>query len=365
MTIDNNSDENNANRNKSSGVYANANSMNSNAMPYVQIESEVPLLPFPRMTPPVSLLNAATNLMPNANNGLHYGTENLDADWFFTEVEIKIKMPEELKERLADDWEAINEQSKLLNIPSRITAQDVVDQYVASKTSRKSVCPANAAIVTEVMTSVVQYFNGMLYANLLYNSEKRQYFEILQKHPNIPFSQLYGAFHLLRVFMNLNSVFILSGADENHKQTVIKYLQDFLKFLVRNKTIYFRMSNFIKASPQYANAAIVAEVMTGVIEYFNGMLGANLLYDSERRQYIEVLQKHPNIPVSQLYGAFHLLRLFKNLNSVITLSVADAEHMQTILKYLQDFLKFVVRNKTIYFRMSNFIKARPQYEFLL
>uniref|UniRef100_A0A1A9VZH0 MRG domain-containing protein n=1 Tax=Glossina brevipalpis TaxID=37001 RepID=A0A1A9VZH0_9MUSC len=127
MTIDNNSDENNANRNKSSGVYANANGMNSNAMPYVQIESEVPLLPFPRMTPPVSLLNAATNLMPNANNDLHYDTENLDANWFFTETEIKIKMPEELKERLADDWEAINEQSKLLNIPSRITAQDVVD----------------------------------------------------------------------------------------------------------------------------------------------------------------------------------------------------------------------------------------------
>ena len=57
----------------------------------------------------------------------------------------------------------------------------------------------------------------------------------------------------------------------------------------------------------------VQEVVAGLREYFNVMLGTQLLYKFERPQYAEVLQQHKDKQTSDIYGFIHLIRLFGKL----------------------------------------------------
>lgn len=51
-------------------------------------------------------------------------------------------------------------------------------------------------------------------------------------------------------------------------------------------------------------------IMDGIQSYFDRALGAILLYRMERKQFDEIKQKNDEVPVSELYGAEHLVRLF-------------------------------------------------------
>uniref|UniRef100_A0A1B0A4M3 Mortality factor 4-like protein 1 n=1 Tax=Glossina pallidipes TaxID=7398 RepID=A0A1B0A4M3_GLOPL len=196
-----------------------------------------------------STISSAMPSTASTNNRLDSCVESEES--FLSKIEVKIKMPDELKQCLADDWDAITRQHKLLDLPAKNTVQDIVDQYVAFKKSAKSTSASKELAITDVLNGVIEYFNVMLGSQLLYKFERPQYADILQQHPETPLSKLYGAFHLLRLFVKLGSMLGYSALDEKSMQMLLAHLHDFLKFLVKNSAIYFSMSNFVNVSPEY------------------------------------------------------------------------------------------------------------------
>ncbi|XP_058822536.1 mortality factor 4-like protein 1 [Topomyia yanbarensis] len=176
-------------------------------------------------------------------------------DQFLSKVEVKIKIPDELKPWLVDDWDAISRQNKLVELPAKTTVQEIVENYVQYKKSSKASTATKENAVQDIANGIIEYFNVMLGSQLLYKFERPQYAEMIQTHPGVPMAKIYGSFHLLRLFVKLGSMLAFTALDEKSIQTLIGHIMDFLKYLVKNSSTLFNMQQYVNTSPEYHRKA--------------------------------------------------------------------------------------------------------------
>uniref|UniRef100_A0A5F9DCL6 MRG domain-containing protein n=1 Tax=Oryctolagus cuniculus TaxID=9986 RepID=A0A5F9DCL6_RABIT len=180
-------------------------------------------------------------------------TENEET--FMNRVEVKVKIPGELKPWLVDDWDLITRQKQLFYLPAKKNVDSILEDYANYKKSRGNTDNKEYA-VNEVVAGIKEYFNVMLGTQLLYKSERPQYAEILADHPDAPMSQVYGAPHLLRLFVRIGAMLAYTPLDEKSLALLLNYLHDFLKYLAKNSATSFSVSDYEVAPPEYHRKAV-------------------------------------------------------------------------------------------------------------
>jgi mortality factor 4-like protein 1 len=114
--------------------------------------------------------------------------------------EIKIKIPDSLKQILVNDWDQIR-QKKLIRLPQKVTVDRILNDYLKHKNSTK-LSASKQSSITEAVNGIKEYFKATIGTQLLYKFEKNQFNEHI-KDPDddsTKASAIYGAIHLLRLF---------------------------------------------------------------------------------------------------------------------------------------------------------------------
>ncbi|KAG0555798.1 hypothetical protein M758_11G003100 [Ceratodon purpureus] len=152
---------------------------------------------------------------------------------------LKIALPGTLKKQLVEDWEFITQMGKVVKLPRSPSAEEIFKKYIDFKTKRDGAVEDS---LVEVLNGLRSYFDKSLPAMLLYPQERAQYASVVPQGSTISPSSIYGAEHLLRLFVKLSELLVHINMEQEALTQLQQKLADFLKFLQRNQSNFFLTS---------------------------------------------------------------------------------------------------------------------------
>ncbi|KAH7847972.1 hypothetical protein Vadar_032231 [Vaccinium darrowii] len=147
---------------------------------------------------------------------------------------IKIQIPSTLKKQLVDDWEFITQQDKLVKLPRSPNVDSILTKYLEYRSKKDGTVTDS---VGEILNGLRCYFDKALAVILLYKKERQQYHDAVAD--NVSPSTVYGAEHLLRLFVKLPELLAYVNIEEETLLRLQQKLLDFLKFLQKNQATFF------------------------------------------------------------------------------------------------------------------------------
>ncbi|KAH9817823.1 MRG-domain-containing protein [Melampsora americana] len=166
---------------------------------------------------------------------------------------IRIVIPEPLKLQLVDDWEAVTRKNQVVTLPRNPTVGMIFQEYETYATQSKP-SPKSKNLLREVLAGVKVYFDKSLGHSLLYRYERQQYIDI-RKRPELEnklMSDIYGAEHLLRLFVNLPEMISHTPMEPDVVVIVREHISDMLEWMVQEQKRLFQ-SPYDISSPAYQN----------------------------------------------------------------------------------------------------------------
>ncbi|KAK9109311.1 hypothetical protein Sjap_017371 [Stephania japonica] len=157
-----------------------------------------------------------------------------EKDTISDDKHVKIPIPPQLKKQLIDDWNFVTQLGKLVKLPRSPCVDDILTKYLDYR-SKKDGHIADS--IGEILKGLRSYFDKSLPMLLLYNKERQQYHEAIKD--DISPSTVYGAEHLLRLFVKLPELLAYVNVEEETLAKLQQKLTDFLKFMKSNQSTFF------------------------------------------------------------------------------------------------------------------------------
>lgn len=200
---------------------------------------------------------------------------------FKNKREIRIKIPEELRPILVDDWDLITKQMKIVRIPASPTVAEILNDYVEEKKNSKNmtsqklryssakyshfflvfmrkfvIFPLFSSQICEITKGIRSYFDVVLGIQLLYKFERPQFTDVLQKNEGKMASEIYGFIHLLRLFVKFGQMLAFTPFDDKSLDLILSHLKDVLNYMKKIKPKEKDIGNeYETASPEYQRLA--------------------------------------------------------------------------------------------------------------
>nr|XP_020833192.1 mortality factor 4-like protein 1 [Phascolarctos cinereus] len=162
--------------------------------------------------------------------------------------EPRVQIPAELKPLLVRDWELVTKQGRLFALPAVRNVDAILADYLAYKKAQGRGDSTEYA-ADELVGGIRSYFNVLLGTQLLYEAERPQHGRVVAAHPDAPMSQLYGAPHLLRLFVRMGAMLAYTAFDDKSLALLFGSLHDFLHYLAREPAAFLDEAEYKEAAP--------------------------------------------------------------------------------------------------------------------
>ncbi|KAL8487509.1 hypothetical protein ACS0TY_023984 [Phlomoides rotata] len=184
------------------------------------------------------LYDAKVQKVESYDEGWRYYVHYKEEDIAQLEKFVNIQIPSTLKKQLIDDQDCITHLGKLVKLPRTPNVHEILNKYFDYRVRMDGMI---GETLKEIVKGLHCYFDKALPAMLLYKEERQQYREVITENDSP--SDVYGAEHLLRLFVKLPEM--LAGL-HIEKETLTELQQkwlDFLRFLQSNQREFFDLSD--------------------------------------------------------------------------------------------------------------------------
>ncbi|KAK4381391.1 protein MRG1 [Sesamum angolense] len=167
---------------------------------------------------------------------------------------VNIQIPSTLKKQLVDDHECINQLGQLVKLPRSPSVYEILNKYFDYRVKKDGMI---VETVVEIVNGLRCYFDKALPAMLLYKHERLQYEEVIAD--NVSPSGVYGAEHLLRLFVKLPEMLSCIQIEMETLTELQQRLHDFLRFLQSNQSAFFQSIYQTTTSSEGFDSAVKRE----------------------------------------------------------------------------------------------------------
>ncbi|MEW5306783.1 MAG: hypothetical protein WDW36_009221 [Sanguina aurantia] len=156
---------------------------------------------------------------------------------------LEVEFPLVLKQQLVADYDLIVEDGLLVPLPRQPCVSEVLQRYVTEANAFRG----SSVNEAELASGLTSYFDKSLHALLLYRSERPQA-QAMLSDGKVP-SAVYGAEHLLRLFIKLPDLFMAAGVSEEQLGTLGAMVQDVVNWMADNaSTLFLDKKNYMTAA---------------------------------------------------------------------------------------------------------------------